>query len=157
MSYVKDENSFNTPQFADRCDLGCDEGEPLLSLCDEIVTLLEMLKSESGPINQAEAAALPPEKMEQACQLQCEYVERVFCLTEVIPTRRAQTHAELAAKRRAFQVLSLESTWDIRALRIFRESIDQDVEYLIGLRIDAPPSTPGRRSSWLSRLSSFAG
>ena len=146
-----------TQQPDETCDPACDGGEPLFSLCDEMVILLETLKSENGPINQAEAAALPPEKMEQACELQCELVERVFCLTEVIPTRRAQTEFELAAKRRAFQVLSLEPTWDIRSLRTFRELIDRDVEYLTSLRVGALRATPARRSTWLSRLSNFVG
>jgi hypothetical protein len=157
MSQLEDDNNPETQLSEEDCAHRCEEGESLLSLCDEVVALLEMLKSENGPINQAEAAALPPEKMEQARELQCEYVERVFCLTEVIPKRRAQTEPELAAKRRAFQELSLEQTWDIRSLRAFRESIDQDVEYLTSMRIGSLPVARARRSNWLSRLGSFVG
>jgi hypothetical protein len=155
MSYVRDENGIDARQCDENGEPICDEDEPLLTLCDEMVTLLETLNSEDGPVNQAEAAALPPEKMQRACELQHECVQRVFCLTEVIPKRRAQTETELAAKRRAIQVLSMEQTWDIRSLRTFRESIDVDVIHLAKLPVRTP--APARRSSWLSRLGSFFG
>ncbi len=128
-------------------EMECDDGAPLIILCDEIVQLINRTNSADGPYNSAETAQASEAQILAAYQNQARIIDRLERLAEVVTDRSATSSGEVAAKVCAFNALTSLVSWDPQDLHSFYASINCDRKQLDSVSYTLSAPWPG----WLLR------